>query len=165
MTCRCGQTLAGTALAAWLPPPTGTHATRFSTSSGLLCCRIVSSGSNKMEQGSPKRSPSVAPILGGSVEIGQVVSLLEQQSVGYNAFPATSASAGAKAHMTHTRSCRVLFLCTGNYYRSRFAEALFNSLAKRAELNWTADSRGLATDRASTMSGQSQGPPVAYPSR
>ncbi len=49
--------------------------------------------------------------------------------------------------MTHRRSCRLLFLCTGNYYRSRFSEALFNSLATRAELNWTADSRGLATDQ------------------
>jgi protein-tyrosine phosphatase len=41
----------------------------------------------------------------------------------------------------------VLFLCTGNYYRSRFAEELFNHQAKRAELNWTAQSRGLALER------------------
>ena len=37
----------------------------------------------------------------------------------------------------------VLFLCTGNYYRSRFAEMLFNHLAERRGLNWRADSRGL----------------------
>ena len=37
----------------------------------------------------------------------------------------------------------VLFLCTGNYYRSRFAEALFNALAVEARLDWRADSRGL----------------------
>lgn len=37
----------------------------------------------------------------------------------------------------------ILFLCTGNYYRSRFAEILFNSLAPRHNLNWVADSRGL----------------------
>ncbi len=37
----------------------------------------------------------------------------------------------------------VLFLCTGNYYRSRFAEAVFNDLAARAGLDWTATSRGL----------------------
>jgi protein-tyrosine phosphatase len=37
---------------------------------------------------------------------------------------------------------RVLFVCTGNYYRSRFAELLFNHLACEAELNWQADSRG-----------------------
>lgn len=37
----------------------------------------------------------------------------------------------------------ILFLCTGNYYRSRFAEILFNSLARQQNLNWTADSRGL----------------------
>jgi hypothetical protein len=38
----------------------------------------------------------------------------------------------------------VLFLCTGNYYRSRFAEALFNSVAGRMGLPWRASSRGLA---------------------
>lgn len=39
----------------------------------------------------------------------------------------------------------VLFLCTGNYYRSRFAEAVFNHLAAQQGLNWIATSRGLAT--------------------
>lgn len=37
---------------------------------------------------------------------------------------------------------QVLFVCTGNYYRSRFAESLFNALANRADLPWTAKSRG-----------------------
>jgi protein-tyrosine phosphatase len=37
----------------------------------------------------------------------------------------------------------VLFLCTGNYYRSRFAEELFNALAPDG---WTAVSRGVAVD-------------------
>ncbi|HEX9047464.1 MAG TPA: low molecular weight phosphatase family protein, partial [Verrucomicrobiae bacterium] len=41
---------------------------------------------------------------------------------------------------------RLLFLCTGNYYRSRFAEILFNSLASRSQLDWQADSRGLASE-------------------
>ena len=41
----------------------------------------------------------------------------------------------------------VLFLCTGNYYRSRFAEELFNHLAGRAGLDWVAASRGLALER------------------
>lgn len=40
---------------------------------------------------------------------------------------------------------RVLFLCTGNYYRSRFAEAVFNHHATQRELDWIATSRGLAT--------------------
>jgi protein-tyrosine phosphatase len=39
---------------------------------------------------------------------------------------------------------RVLFICTGNYYRSRFAEALFNHLAEEIRLPWRAFSRGLA---------------------
>src|SRR5947207_3050829 len=41
----------------------------------------------------------------------------------------------------------VLFLCTGNYYRSRFAEVLFNSLAGKMRLPWRATSRGLALER------------------
>ena len=40
----------------------------------------------------------------------------------------------------------VLFLCTGNYYRSRFAEIFFNWQAKRHGLSWKAESRGLALD-------------------
>lgn len=42
----------------------------------------------------------------------------------------------------------VLFLCTGNYYRSRFAEGLFNHLAPQMDLAWRADSRGLAVGRS-----------------
>ena len=30
----------------------------------------------------------------------------------------------------------VLFLCTGNYYRSRFAEIIFNSVAGKMGLPW-----------------------------
>lgn len=39
---------------------------------------------------------------------------------------------------------QVLFLCTGNYYRSRYAEIMFNVLAHRAGLPHRAFSRGLA---------------------
>jgi protein-tyrosine phosphatase len=39
---------------------------------------------------------------------------------------------------------RVLFICTGNYYRSRFAEAVFNHHAETLGLPWRAFSRGLA---------------------
>jgi len=41
----------------------------------------------------------------------------------------------------------ILFLCTGNYYRSRYAEELFNHHAPRVGLSWTAQSRGLAIER------------------
>lgn len=40
---------------------------------------------------------------------------------------------------------RVLFICTGNYYRSRFAEAVFNHAAITRNLDIRAFSRGLAT--------------------
>jgi protein-tyrosine phosphatase len=40
----------------------------------------------------------------------------------------------------------VLFLCSGNYYRSRFAEVVFNVRVAAMGLPWQADSRGLATN-------------------
>jgi protein-tyrosine phosphatase len=45
---------------------------------------------------------------------------------------------------TDSQAPRVLFICTGNYYRSRFAEALFNHHACGRNLAWRAVSRGLA---------------------
>ncbi|HEY4143040.1 MAG TPA: low molecular weight phosphatase family protein [Pseudolabrys sp.] len=41
----------------------------------------------------------------------------------------------------------VLFLCTGNYYRSRFAEELFNHHAPQLSVPWSATSRALAIER------------------
>ena len=38
---------------------------------------------------------------------------------------------------------RVLFLCSGNYYRSRFAEELFNHWAEAQSVRYRADSAGL----------------------
>ena len=45
----------------------------------------------------------------------------------------------------------VLFLCSGNYYRSRFAEHLFNAIADRNQLPWRADSRGLVVGQAGNV--------------
>lgn len=39
---------------------------------------------------------------------------------------------------------QALFICTGNYYRSRFAEAVFNWHCAQRGLDWSAFSRGLA---------------------
>ena len=39
---------------------------------------------------------------------------------------------------------RVLFLCTGNYYRSRYAEEIFNHRVARDGLGWHAFSRAVA---------------------
>jgi protein-tyrosine phosphatase len=41
----------------------------------------------------------------------------------------------------------VLFLCTGNYYRSRFAEHVFNERADELGIPWRAESRALALER------------------
>lgn len=43
---------------------------------------------------------------------------------------------------------QILFVCTGNFYRSRYAEAYFNHLARQKNLPWIAFSRGLATHLA-----------------
>ncbi|MCA9170071.1 MAG: low molecular weight phosphatase family protein [Planctomycetales bacterium] len=43
----------------------------------------------------------------------------------------------------HGTSPTLLFLCTGNYYRSRFAEFYFRHLAERHQLAWHVESRGL----------------------
>ena len=42
----------------------------------------------------------------------------------------------------------VVFVCTGNFYRSRFSEYLFNALVKRHGLPWRATSRGLRAKMA-----------------
>ena len=52
--------------------------------------------------------------------------------------PLSELSTTAGAHR------QVLFICTGNFYRSRFAEAVFNYHAERRGIAWTAFSRGLA---------------------
>ena len=38
---------------------------------------------------------------------------------------------------------KILFLCTGNYYRSRFSEEYFNHYADKYNLCWAADSKGI----------------------
>lgn len=73
----------------------------------------------------------------------------------------------------------LLFLCTGNYYRSRFAEYLFNARAQALGLPWTSFSRALALERGSynvgpisplTLEGLAQrgvmvAPPIALPAQ
>ena len=47
----------------------------------------------------------------------------------------------------------LLFLCTGNYYRSRFAEHVFNARAASGGMEWRAVSRGLALERGADNEG------------
>ena len=70
----------------------------------------------------------------------------------------------------------VLFICTGNYYRSRYAEIFFNDLASKMGIEWKAESRGLAahegynvgpiskfTLELLTQRGISPGNPIRFP--
>ncbi len=52
------------------------------------------------------------------------------------------------APMANPIVVEILFICTGNYYRSRFAEALFNFHAEARALRWRAFSRGVDIDLA-----------------
>lgn len=44
----------------------------------------------------------------------------------------------------------ILFVCTGNYYRSRMAEEIFNYWSQYYELNWKAGSAGLRSDMSAS---------------
>ena len=66
---------------------------------------------------------------------------LRDSTVG-GAIPEGAGSVDALVHMR-----TVLFLCTGNYYRSRFAEEMFNHRATTDRLSWRAFSRALAIER------------------
>ena len=44
---------------------------------------------------------------------------------------------------------KILFLCTGNYYRSRFAEEYFNHLIELKGIKWRASSKGLSKNMPS----------------
>lgn len=50
--------------------------------------------------------------------------------------------------MTPSMPNTILFICTGNYYRSRYAEIYFNHLASRLHLDWQATSSGLEAKAA-----------------
>ena len=53
----------------------------------------------------------------------------------------------AQSVVERTGNGSVLFLCTGNYYRSRFAEELFNHFTQQKGALWKASSRALALER------------------
>ena len=63
--------------------------------------------------------------------------------------------------MSRRTSYQLLFLCSGNYYRSRFSEILFNQEAERLEMPWHAISLGLTVDRPGNNVGPIAAPAVA----
>jgi protein-tyrosine phosphatase len=56
--------------------------------------------------------------------------------------------------MKQPKPRRLVFVCSGNYYRSRLAEILFNHGAESSGLAWIAESRGLL--RAGDLKGLSE---------
>lgn len=50
-----------------------------------------------------------------------------------------------------TKTKNITFVCTGNYYRSRYAEAYFNYISDLLNLNFKAYSYGLATHLADEL--------------
>ena len=52
-------------------------------------------------------------------------------------------------YRTNLSMQKLLFLCSGNYYRSRFAEEYFNYLAEAKGLKWMAYSKGLSQNMPS----------------
>jgi len=56
--------------------------------------------------------------------------------------------------MKPPKNRRLLFVCSGNYYRSRLAEILFNHGAESSGLLWRAESRGML--RAGDLKGLSE---------
>jgi protein-tyrosine phosphatase len=52
----------------------------------------------------------------------------------------------------------ICFLCTGNYYRSRYAEECFNHQAHKAGLQWRATSRALHQDLSTVRNVGSMSP-------
>ncbi len=59
--------------------------------------------------------------------------------------PSRAKKAAAVRHPAGAPLRRVLFLCSGNFYRSRYAEAVFNHHARAVGWPWRAFSRGLST--------------------
>ncbi len=51
---------------------------------------------------------------------------------------------------------KVLFVCTGNYYRSRLAHLLFNHYADEVDLDWKATSRGIQAAGLQGLSSHAQ---------
>ena len=65
---------------------------------------------------------------------------------------------GNRQAASYNRSMKkkVIFVCSANYYRSRYAEYYFNWLARREELGWRADSRGLMVGKWGNIGPMSQ---------
>ena len=46
---------------------------------------------------------------------------------------------------------KILFICTGNYYRSRYAEIFFNDMALKMDIPWRAVSRGILANQSNNV--------------
>jgi protein-tyrosine phosphatase len=76
------------------------------------------------------------------------IGLFASRDPSYNVGPSVHGTESFTQMRSKDNHKTAVFVCTGNFYRSRFAEYFFNALAKEVGLPWRATSRGLRAKMA-----------------
>ena len=104
---------------------------------GKMSPEIVTSMEQRAEQVANKKEAK------RKAKMGEIAKKMSDAAVVAGSRKMEEPSAGQK---------QVLFLCTWNYYRSRFAEIYFNWEAAAVQVAWRAESRGLALPESTPKS-------------